>query len=630
MESRFPYTPRPGQLEITQKMRKAVQEKKIILAHAPTGIGKTICSLVAATTETPQRILFLTNRRSQAKIVLSEAEKIESRCTAIQSRKSLCPKWEQYITKSREKGEKVDYSEFIDYCTNSKKAGTCEYWNNMRDEDEKDWTDQAIELADEITGKMPEEAYEIATEKKMCTYEALKIAAENSNIAIVRYTHLFDPDIRRFFLERITDIRKSTAIIDEAHNLASDIAKHYSIKITERMIDNAQAQLQLMRTRKAEAEEMIELTEELKNTIWQLADENKETLVRRWELTCKKHLTELQNKINLLEKIGEAYEKQAKEEMETVVNHITSLAKKWAKIMEPDLKYVPVTYLKQTRGNRKYPVLELRCIDSKDIISKTLENIHSAILMSATLTPLKYYREILGIPQERAMTEEYPPVFPEENRRIIIDVGATSQYSYRNEKMYDLIATYCQQIIDSTPGPSAFFHPSYSFLKTIQSKLRDYTDRMWIENPNSTITQFQEEKQENTILHAVASGKFAEGIDVPNYFKAVTVIGVPLATWSEIEKHKIGYYEEHYPHRGRLYAYEIPAINKIIQAAGRAIRTPTDKAVIVAIDSRLGKRYRRYLPQYWQKEAIVTADPYQVAERIDEFWEEHGEIKLEW
>jgi len=241
--------------------------------------------------------------------------------------------------------------------------------------------------------------------------------------------------------------------------------------------------------------------------------------------------------------------------------------------------------------------------------------------MSATLTPLEYHRETLGIPEERAITEEYPPIFPRENRRIIIDIGATSQYSHRDDNLYDTLATYCKEIIDATPGPCAIFHTSYALLRNVETRLAEYRHRAWIETPASTITQFQDEKKDDTILHAVASGKFAEGIDVPNYFKSVTVIGVPLATWSKIEEYKIQHYEKQYPGRGRLYAYEIPAINKIVQAAGRAIRTPNDKATITVIDTRLGRRYKKYLPKYWQKEAIITQSPYQVGDEIKDFWE---------
>jgi len=635
----FPYTPRTGQEEMTQAMLEATENGKVMLAHAPTGIGKSICSLAAATKtagidldQDEYKILFLTNRRNQARIVLQEARAIGKKiaktvgCVAIQSRKSLCP-----LIREQQPKEKLDYSDFIEVCKEAKTSGRCRYWKNMRRTGRREgelWTEEALETARATIGKMPEEAYGYVTSQEMCTYEALKLAAQESQILIARYIHAFDPTIKSYFLEKIFEPEDSITIIDEAHNLGDDIAKHYSIEITERTIDTAAIELQGIRSQKPEAEECLELLNKLRQTMWRLTETEatRETLIRRWDLTCGYHLEELKEKIELLKELGDAIKEQKEEAGQVVTRSYThSIAEKWETIMKPDRKYILLTYLKETKWKQRYPVVELRCIDARDTISTTLETFHAAILMSATLTPLQYHQDTLGIPEERAVRQEYPPVFPKENRRIIIDVGATSQYSYRDEAMYGTIADYCERIIEATPGPCIFFYPSYGFLKEIVQRLHGYASRVWVEGPQSTIDEFQEQKEHDTILHAVASGKFAEGIDVPDYFKAATSIGVPLATWSEVVKEKIAYYEELYPHRGRLYAYEIPAINKIIQSVGRAIRTPQDRAAMIAIDSRLGKRYRGYLPRYWKDEMIVTADPDQVSDRIGEFWNQWPE-----
>lgn len=636
--STFPYEYRTGQLEMSLAMHEAVENGNVILAHAPTGIGKSICSLSAATQSALQddkddkddkHILFLTNRRNQARIVLQETRKIEEktkkdiRCTAIQSRRSLCPLVREQKTK-----ERMEYAEFIDSCRDAKKLGNCPYWSKMRrrgrEKYDEAWTEEAILVGLATSGLMPEEAYQQVTARGMCTYEALKIAAEKSTILIARYIHAFDPEIRGFFLENIFSTEDCITIVDEAHNLADDIAKHYSIQITERMIDDASTELQNLRTMKTESENTLTLLNKLRDTLWRLCEPNKEILVKRWELTCGYHLNEIEQRIRTMQELGDKIKNQKKEDEEKSISKsfVHSIAEKWAKILKPDKRFIPVAFMKVTKYGRKYPVIELRCIDAKDTISDTIETFQSTILMSATLTPLEYYKQILGVPDHRAETLEYPPVFPQKNRRIIVDVGATSQYNYRDEDMYNKIATYVQEIIKATPGPGIFFYPSYTFLKTIIQRLRLPAGRIWSEHPQSTIDQFIENKKQDTTLHAVSSGKFAEGIDVPSYFKAATSIGIPLATWNEIIAEKISYYNELYPYKGRLYAYEIPAINKIIQSTGRAIRTPHDKAVIIAIDSRLGKRYRGYLPRHWRDEMIVTADPYQVSDRIKEFWEE--------
>jgi len=321
-------------------------------------------------------------------------------------------------------------------------------------------------------------------------------------------------------------------------------------------------------------------------------------VAKRIDYTTGRSVEELRAAVDGLLRAGIAIREEKRRRNQKPTSYAYSIAKKYRKmILEKDNRYILVTYTK-----KGYPVLELRCIDARERTRKTLEMFGSAVLMSATMTPTRYHAETLGIDGDGTVEREYPPIFPAENRRIVIDTGTTTTYRTRTDGMYRRIARYVDTIIKETPGAVAVFYPSYGFLQKIVRRL----DR--------------HDAGKRTVLHAVASGKFGEGIDEPGYFKAACVVGVPLTTWTEVIKRKIQYYEKLYPGRGRLYAYEIPAVNRVVQCAGRAIRTEEDRAVIVAMDSRLATRYFQYLPEYWKREHVRTSSPEEVAEEIRRFW----------
>jgi len=154
---------------------------------------------------------------------------MEIRTVAFQSKRSLCP---------LVRDDEIEYSDFIDFCEDKRKNNRCPYYRNVRE-------GTIVSAIREASGRMPEEVYRIVSRRpyEMCPYEVLKEAAVGARIVVARYIHAFDDIMRGHLLEKILDKSETVCIVDEAHNLADEIAKHYSETITTRMTETALSEL---------------------------------------------------------------------------------------------------------------------------------------------------------------------------------------------------------------------------------------------------------------------------------------------------------------------------------------------------------------------------------------------------
>ncbi|MBU0614500.1 MAG: ATP-dependent DNA helicase, partial [Nanoarchaeota archaeon] len=232
------------------------------------------------------------------------------------------------------------------------------------------------------------------------------------------------------------------------------------------------------------------------------------------------------------------------------------------------------------------------------------ERAHSVIFMSGTLTPTFMYKDILGF--EKAIEKEFDSPFPESNKLSLIIPQTTTKYTRRNDAEYKKMATIIAGITDEVPGNSAVFFPSYYLRDQVYRFFHDIGGKtVLLENQGMTksekgefLEKFKSYKKNGAVLLAVAAGSFGEGIDLPgDYLKCVVIVGLPLEKPNLEMQELIKYYDGKFS-KGWDYGYIFPAIQKVLQNAGRCIRSETDRGVIVFLDERWAwPSYRRCIPK---------------------------------
>jgi DNA excision repair protein ERCC-2 len=235
--------------------------------------------------------------------------------------------------------------------------------------------------------------------------------------------------------------------------------------------------------------------------------------------------------------------------------------------------------------------------------------------MSGTLTPLHMYSNILGLQQERIMERAYKSPFPPENRLSILVPGLTTKYAARTEYMYQKYAKTISSLIGLVPGNVAAFFPSYGMLGDIAHRLRTSKEKilerqeMDKEERIRLISRLGKVRRAGGgVLLAVQAGSFSEGLDyADNLLDAVIIVGLPLERPNLENQALIDYYDFKFE-RGWDFGYIFPAMNRALQAAGRCIRSETDRGAIILLDERFKwGNYRKCFPSDF--EFIVSETP---------------------
>ncbi len=292
-------------------------------------------------------------------------------------------------------------------------------------------------------------------------------------------------------------------------------------------------------------------------------------------------------------------------------------------------------------------LLKLFCVNPRENLKKCMLQGRSTILFSATFLPVQYYKELLG--GEPEDYEVYAQsIFNPEKRVLLIASDVTSKYSRRSEEEYYNIARYIEEIVKNRQGNYMVFCPSYSFLRKIyeyymahfagedrecliQQEYMSEQEREEFLNRfrgnegcdlQAVISmEIEEEEEEQTLIgFCVMGGIFGEGIDLKHdSLIGVIVVGTGLPQVCNEREILRGYFNGK-KENGFDYAYQYPGMNKVLQAAGRVIRTAEDVGVIALLDERfLQFSYRKMFPREWENFEIVSLQT--VARRVERFWD---------
>jgi Rad3-related DNA helicase len=276
-----------------------------------------------------------------------------------------------------------------------------------------------------------------------------------------------------------------------------------------------------------------------------------------------------------------------------------------------------VTFISAAEGDLK---VKLFCLDPSYLIGEAMKRAKSTAIFSATLSPLSYYKEILSGGEEDNLQNLLSP-FDKNNLCLIVGADIKTKYKER-ELSYEQIAEYIN-ITAQRKGNYLAFFPSYEYMKNVYEIFCEkypetpsiiQTSGMREEERDSFLDSFQsrgeqcspEDTSKTLVGFCVLGGIFSEGIDLTgDRLNGAVIVGVGLPKLSP-ERDIIKKYFDGKNNLGYEYSYMYPGMNKVLQAAGRVIRTETDRGIVVLLDERFNYNYYKQLfPEHWSHFKVV-------------------------
>ena len=594
----FPFPYREGQRDLAVAVYKTISRKKRLFIQAPTGIGKTLSTIFPAVQAMgagkASKVFYLT-AKTITRTVAEEAFRIlRSRglvftAVTITAKEKLCP---------MEKAE----------CN----PEACPYAKGHFDR-----VNEAVFDILHLEQEMDRETVLRYAEKyRVCPFEfCLDISSWTDGI-ICDYNYVFDPNVRlkRYFADGASG--DYLFLVDEAHNLVSRAREMYSASVykedfleVKRIIKGKSPRLerQLDRCNKL----LLSMKRECGD--WQLLEDV--TGLAAGIMTAFSYME------TFMEEFPEFPER------ETVLDFYFCLRDFLNVYEELDGHY---RIYEENREDGSF-LVRLFCVDPSRLLSRCMDQGASTILFSATLLPVRYYKTLLSGNQEDYAVYVNSP-FPEENRLLMVAEDVSSRYTRRSPSEYRKVADYIRIVTQSRPGNYMVFFPSYQYMGEIEEILEEEPLKadllvqgqgMGEAEKAEFLEEFEKERSHSLAAFCVMGGVFSEGIDLKEErLIGVIVVGTGLPMVCVEQEVLKGYFDET-EEKGFDFSYQYPGLNKVLQAAGRVIRTPGDRGVILLLDDRFLRRdHLELFPREWEHFQVVNRG--NAARCLEDFWNGRG------
>ena len=611
----FPYPYREGQKELAAGVYHTISQGKKLFLEAPTGTGKTLAVLYPALKAMGQglvdRIFYLTAKNVTAAVAVDTLDLLEEKGlllkrTLLTAKDKIC---------------------ILD-------APSCNPAACPRASGHFDRVNEA--LYELLTGpdNITREMIQTCAEKyQVCPFELSLDATLFSDTVICDYNYVFDPSarLRRFFADG--ENRNYLFLIDEAHNLLDRGREMYSA-------DLYGADLKAFRKAvRPLFPSLWKLLGRCVSALNKLQDPEGRCLVlEEIDLLAGRMnevWTEMQRILDRERKNDRSSQFSLPAEMRTLfmdyyfsLNHFLS--------MYDNLDRDYVIYLEAAgdgEPGKAQRHLKLFCVDPGRNLKACMDQGRSAILFSATFLPIQYYKALLGGTSEDYETYAHS-VFDPERRGLFIAEDVTSRYRDRGPGTFGRIADCIHEIVSCRHGNYMIFFPSYAFMNEVyalyQARYPDMEESscaLQHENMDpgereAFLGRFETFRDDKSLLgFCVLGGIFSEGIDLKeDRLIGVIVVGTGMPGVSG-EQTILKEYFDRRDGAGFDYAYRFPGMNKVLQAAGRAIRTAEDVGIVALLDDRfLSGPYRRLFPAEWTRFEVVKTST--VGRRVSRFWDQ--------
>jgi len=594
----FPYAYREGQKELAQDVYRTILRKKNLFIQAPTGTGKTLSVLYPAVKAVGEgladKIFYLTAKTVTGAVAketfsLFQKEGYKAKVISITAKEKMCL------------CEEMDCNPLH-----------CPYAKGHYDR----VNDAVYDLLNRKDFFTREVLLEQAKRHQVCPFEMCLDTATWSDDIICDYNYVFDPNVylKRFFGEG----QKAgyLFLVDEAHNLVERGRKMYSASLYK--------------------EDFLAIRKKIKN--------QSNTLEKEF-MRCNKILLEYKREC-------ETYRILQQEETERFLFALMRLAERLDFFLQnhtdhPDQKEITEFYLNlrnflniYDRVDERYVIYTehgeedkfricLFCVDPSYNLQECLDKGRATVFFSATLLPIQYYKEMLS-----AKTDNYAVYaktsFSKEQKLLLIGRDVSSRYTRRNQVEFQKIAVYIANITAAKKGNYMVFFPSYKLMEQVYELFLEMKQEdMQILKQESGMKEgereafleaFEKSDEKPIVAFCVLGGIFGEGIDLTKErLIGVMIVGTGLPQIGN-EREILKEYYDKKTGEGFDYAYRYPGMNKVLQAAGRVIRTTEDRGVIALLDERfLENSYLHLFPREWEAYLICRKET--AGEAVSHFWE---------
>ena len=632
----FPYPYREGQRKLVADVYRTIMRRKTLFIQAPTGVGKTISTIFPAVKAVGEgladRIFYLTAKTITATVAKETFQILrehgyQAKIIQLTAKEKLCMCGE-------------DGTEALE-CN----PVNCPYAKGHYDR-VNDAVYDLLQTSDLFTR---EEILTQAKKYQVCPFEmSLDVATWVDNI-LCDYNYVFDPNVylKRFFQEGIKG--DYIFLVDEAHNLVDRSREMYSAQLYKedmlavkrimkphhymiaKTLDKCNKAM-LEFKRECETYEVQESVGVLTFHLMRLASQLEEFFEKPREFPEKKEVLDfyfaVRNFLNMYELVDEHY----------------------------------VIYTQMEEDGRF--MIKLFCVDPSLNLQKCIDKANATIFFSATLLPINYYKQILSTKEDNyAIYAE--STFAESQRLLAFAPDVSTKYTRRGPAEYLRIAQYIQAAVEGKEGNYMVFFPSYKMMQDVYEVFRDIaegenpadsaeegqdredgkegenskdgrygrdeknqileicmqTSNMQEQEREQFLHMFEQEREGSLVAFCVMGGIFSEGIDLKNdKLIGAIIVGTGLPQISNERQILKDYYDEQ-GLSGFDYAFRYPGINKVLQAAGRVIRTQEDRGIILLLDERfLQADYTPLFPREWKERKVCNLK--QIKEEVKRFWKE--------
>lgn len=596
-ELEFPYPYREGQKELAAGVYRTLKREKNLFIQAPTGTGKTITTVFPAVKAVGEGLadkIFYLTAKTITRTVAKEAfdllrrQGYRGRVITITAKEKLCL------------CEEMDCNPVH-----------CPYAEGHYDR----VNEAVFDLINKERDITREVLLEQAEKFRVCPFEMCLDTTLWADDIICDYNYVFDPKVylKRFFAEGVKG--DYIFLIDEAHNLVERGREMYSAVLYK--------------------EDFLKIRKILKDY--------SRKCVKALE-KCNSHLLELKRECEnyeILDNIGAlifALLQAGTALEEFFLKDITFPEKKEVQDFYLELRHFLNMY---ERVDENYVIytehepegrfkVKLYCIDTAVNLQECLDKGKSTIFFSATLLPIQYYKKLLSTKEDNYAVYA-KTVFEPEQQLLIIGRDVSSKYTRRNDTEFAKIARYIYETARGKKGNYMAFFPSYKMMEQVLEKFYALNlgemdcvvqEIGMREQEREEFLEAFQRKRDNTLVgFCVMGGIFSEGIDLKKEaLIGAIIVGTGLPQISNEREILKNYYDRRYG-EGFDYAFRYPGMHKVLQSAGRVIRTVEDRGIIVLLDERFLQRdYIKMFPREWENYETVTIG--NIGERVREFWNE--------
>lgn len=595
----FPFEYREGQKRLAESVYRTILRKKKLFIQAPTGVGKTISTVFPAVKAVGEglgeKIFYLTAKTITRTVAWQAFDTLRDQCLRMKV----------IVLTAKEK---------ICFCEETEcNPDACPYAKGHYDR-VNDAVYELITGSDEMSREI---LIEQARKWKVCPHEMSLDVSLWVDAIICDYNYVFDPNahLRRFFGEG--NKGEYLFLIDEAHNLVERGRKMYSAGIYK--------------------EDFLKLKRILGHRDAKLVRKigacNKQLLALKRECGDYQVLNSVSHiylrLVSLMAEMERYLEECREEEIRKEVLDLYFSVRMFVSIHDKlDENYMIYSELEDT-GRFK---LQLFCVNPAKRLQEFLDKGNSTVFFSATLLPIHYYKKLLStVKDDYAIYAESP--FDAKKRKLLIGADVSTKYTRRGKEMYGRYARYLIETACAKAGNYLAFFPSYRFMEEVYEEFLEMlkedakeeieyvmqSQYMSEEAREIFLENFEEAKEHSLIGFCVMGGIFSEGIDLAeDKLIGAMVVGTGLPQVCT-ERELLKAYFDSQGLRGFDYAYLYPGMNKVLQSAGRVIRTDEDRGVVLLLDERfLDVRYRETFPREWKAYELCTAR--NVSQKVQEFW----------